>query len=108
MTKLTRAELLLLIDLNADDPNRQSIWLGELAAQRIDAIRSELPNPKGTCSAGRRVFIDQKGAYSSGYVIHFDNDTPCGHAGEVWDADEPWVTALKREWANLKHIAKRA
>lgn len=104
---LREDELRVLIEHNAGDPNRQAVWIGELAYQRIAEIQRQLPNPTGLCSCGREVYIDQKGVYSSGYVFHSD-DNSLSHCGETWDPDTPEVAALKREWANLKHIANHA
>ena len=102
--KLTKAELFALIALNEDNPERQSLFIGELAWQRIDEIRALIPNPTGICAAEKPIYLDQKGAYSSSYVLHADHSI-CEHAGEVWDRDSDEVRTLKAEWANLKHIA---
>lgn len=104
MTPLTVRELHCLIGLNYDDPERQTQWVRELALIRIGDIRNELPNPTGVCAAGLPIYIDQKGVYSSGYVLHRDGHSVCDHAGEVWDRDTTEIAVLKDEWANLKKL----
>lgn len=63
---------------------------------RWKAIRA-LPNPTGTCAAGHRVYLDQRGAYSSGYLIHARTHSVCEHGieREGWDADTLRTTALR-------------
>lgn len=94
----------MLVEFTQDDPVRQTVWVRELAQMRINDIRHELPNPLGLCAANLEVYIDQRGVYSSGYVLHAHDHSICEHAGENWYSDTPEIAALKSEWSNLKKL----
>lgn len=92
--RLTDEQLHRLV---ASDPSDESA-LKELRERvRWNAIRS-LPNPTGTCGHGERVYADNRGAMSSGYVAHEKGHSVCNKGyglDVVWDPDTPRVAALK-------------
>lgn len=70
--------------------------LREATARRALAARG---NPEGTCGHGQRVYADQTGAYSSGYICHVKGHNLCeGGMGlnVIWDEREPFDVYLRR------------
>jgi hypothetical protein len=62
---------------------------------RSTALRAR-GNPSGTCAAGLRVYADQTGAHSSGYVCHAQDHSVCDHQPWSWDDREPFDVYLRR------------
>jgi hypothetical protein len=80
--------------LVANNPNDEDL-LQELRQRvRWAAIRA-IPARRGYCSAGKRVVLDEKGAYSSGYPMHYEEEfTTCMHTGRIV-FDEPNARTLR-------------
>jgi hypothetical protein len=74
--------------LVADNPHDEDL-LKELRQRVRWAAIQAIPARWGYCSAGKRVLMDEKGAYSSGYPMHSEeNFAACLHPGKIV-FDEP-------------------
>lgn len=89
---LNAADLAKLLP-GAKGKKREAI-LKELRNEARWTILRQLPARTGTCGAGYRVIMDEKGAYSSGYLLHTGVEpgggparwSTCGHTGPItWD-----------------------
>jgi hypothetical protein len=96
-----------LCTLLAADPSNEQIRR-DLTRRTIRAALKRLPSPEGFCSAGYRVRLDDKGAYSSGHCYHYElpDRSTCFHGQEVeWDVDTPERAKIKNLIRELQILA---
>lgn len=89
--RLRDEEIIALVAAFPGDPDLR----GELAWRTYNAAARRIPNPEGVCPAGLRVYLDGKGAYSSGYIIHKQTHSTCEHGDITWDDDSEQTMTLK-------------
>ena len=92
--RLTDHEVALLY--RHAEGERREMWGRELRSRTRSALIESLPSPTGTCQHGRRIQLDDKGAYSSGYWYHTDGDrSTCFEGPAVLDPDSDETAATK-------------
>jgi hypothetical protein len=91
--RLTDHEIAVLY-WDATDPERKALWEGELRTRAQQEIMRQLPARTGICPGGLPCVMDEKGAYSSGALLHKGSYSMCEHKGEIqWDEPTPEVAA---------------
>lgn len=97
MIGVTPHQLRILILSDPSDPH----VLHAIRENVLRGIERRIPARKGVCSAGHRVVMDEKGAMSSGYLLHAEGYGICNHDLDHWDEPTERVAALQAEHARL-------
>lgn len=100
---LTDDELELLFRRAGRD--RRRVFQNEKDWRETWRLVKELGGRMGTCGHGQRVYIDDVGAYSSGYICHADVHGICNNGAGlnvVWDAWTPRQLEVRKRLAVLR------
>lgn len=81
---LTDQEVAEMI-IHSDNPEK---WRREMKFRIRMRAFSALPRKVGTCAAGLRVYLDNKGPMATGYRAHEQGHSICEHEPVDWDANE--------------------
>lgn len=101
--RLTDEQLRMLVAANPSDQE----LLEELRSRTRRAIIAKLPARTGRCPHGKRIIWDEKGAYSSGYPLHLNDEGRCepGYCDQFKGiVNDPPTPERKRLLALLKTL----